>query len=393
MGDKMRMKIAFCIPEIIIGGVECVFIEILDGTIKKLDTDVVVVTQKKIQDKYFQEWFRAHPNIKLYTMYPAAHIFDAAKKYMHVFPLKNIRKIIYSLYKKYKNHRAMRRGIFSDCDLVIDYKNASFAKILRKFPNKKITWIHGSIDFFTSNKMDKYLALYDKVVCLTHSFESDFKLKYPKYANKIVQIYNPINTNRVRQMAKDGETFNGKYFCAVSRLDADKDIKTIIDAFGIFWDKAKQPDVNLVLVGDGSQATALRKYAENKSCGENIIFVGATHNPFGYMRGAIAHILSSYNEGMGMVLVESAACGTINIASNCKNGPAEILMNGDAGLLFTPGDANELAKLMQQVWHNEIDVQKIVKNATDGLDRFSTDKIATQISELFKSVMGNAGVL
>ena len=339
----MRMKIAFCIPEVLIGGVECVFIEILDGTIKKLDADVVVVTQEKIQDKYFQEWFRAHPNIKLYTMYPAAHIFDAAKKYMHVFPLKNIRKIIYSLYKKYKNHRAMRRGIFSDCDLVIDYKNASFAKILQKFPNKKITWIHGSIDFFTSNKMDKYLALYDKVVCLTHSFESDFKLKYPKYANKIVQIYNPINTNRVRQMAKDGETFNGKYFCAVSRLDADKDIKTIIDAFGIFWDKAKQPDVNLVLVGDGPQATALRKYAENKSCGENI--------------------------------------------------PAEILMNGDAGLLFTPGDANELAKLMQQVWHNEIDVQKIVKNATDGLDRFSADKIATQISELFKSVMGNAGVL
>ena len=36
---------------------------------------------------------------------------------------------------------------------------------------------------------------------------------------------------------------------------------------------------------------------------------------------------------------------------------------------------------------------KIVKNATDGLDRFSADKIATQISELFKSVMGNAGVL
>lgn len=389
----MRMKIAFCIPEIIIGGVECVFVEILDGTIKKLDADVVVVTQKKIQDKYFQEWFRAHPNIKLYTMYPAAHIFDAAKKYMHVFPLKNIRKIIYSLYKKYKNHRAMRRGIFSDCDLVIDYKNASFAKILQKFPNKKITWIHGSIDFFTSNKMDKYLALYDKVVCLTHSFESDFKLKYPKYANKIVQIYNPINTNRVRQMAIHGAKFNGKYFCAVSRLDADKDIKTIIDAFNFFWAGEKCPNVNLVLVGDGTDAQKLRQYAQTLPCAKQIIFTGATHNPFGYMRGAIAHILSSYNEGMGMVLVESAACGTINIASNCKNGPAEILMNGDAGLLFTPGDANELASKMRQVWRKEIDTKKITDVATDELARFSTDKIATQISELFKSVMGNAGVL
>ena len=393
MGDKMRMKIAFCIPEIIIGGVECVFIEILDGTIKKLDADVVVVTQKKIQDKYFQEWFRAHPNIKLYTMYPAAHIFDAAKKYMHVFPLKNIRKIIYSLYKKYKNHRAMRRGIFSDCDLVIDYKNASFAKILQKFPNKKITWIHGSIDFFTSNKMDKYLALYDKVVCLTHSFESDFKLKYPKYANKIVQIYNPINTHQVRQLAKCGAKFNGKYFCAVSRLDADKDIKTIIDAFNFFWAGEKCPNVNLVLVGDGTDAQKLRQYAQTLPCAKQIIFTGATYNPYGYMRGAIAHILSSYNEGMGMVLLESAACGTINIASNCKNGPAEILMNGDAGLLFTPGDANELASKMRQVWRKEIDTKKITDVATDELTRFSTDKIATQISELFKSVMGNAGVL
>lgn len=389
----MRMKIAFCIPEIIIGGVECVFIEILDGTIKKLDADVVVVTQKKIQDKYFQEWFRAHPNIKLYTMYPAAHIFDAAKKYMHVFPLKNIRKIIYSLYKKYKNHRAMRRGIFSDCDLVIDYKNASFAKILQKFPNKKITWIHGSIDFFTSNKMDKYLALYDKVVCLTHSFESDFKLKYPKYANKIVQIYNPINTHQVRQLAKCGAKFNGKYFCAVSRLDADKDIKTIIDAFNFFWAGEKCPNVNLVLVGDGTDAQKLRQYAQTLPCAKQIIFTGATYNPYGYMRGAIAHILSSYNEGMGMVLLESAACGTINIASNCKNGPAEILMNGDAGLLFTPGDANELASKMRQVWRKEIDTKKITDVATDELTRFSTDKIATQISELFKSVMGNAGVL
>lgn len=377
-----KLKIAFCIPNMIIGGVESVFIKTLDEMLARGDAEISVFMQTKLREPFYIDWFARHPNVKLTILYPAGHIFEGAQKYMRIFPLSNIRKIAYSLYKKYQNSRVRRHGIFADCDVLIDYKNFSFAKILHNLPQPKIGWFHGSINYFDKNGFARHVPAYDRIVCLSDSFLNDFRAMYPQYTKRIVRIYNPIDTHQIKFLAEQSACGAGKYFCAVSRLDTDKDIRTIIDAFAKFWKWENHPDVNLILVGYGSQAKSLREYAAGLECAGNIIFTGAVPIPFGYMRGAIAHILSSYNEGLGMVLLESAAVGTLNISSDCKNGPAEILMNGRAGLLFAPGDGNALARHMQNVYTGAASCADMVRTAEIGLKRFSTSTVALEISNL-----------
>ncbi len=379
-----QIKIAFCIPNMILGGVENVFVQTLTDISSQENVKIKVIMQTKLSEPLYQEWFKRNENIEVVILYPLGNAFENLKRFMPFFPLSNIRKIIYSLYKKIKNRSAINKGLFSDCDLIIDYKNFSFYKILKLIQKPKITWVHGSINFFNENNFKKRLPYYDKVVCLTKSFMKDFKKQNPEFSQKIVQIYNPLNSDNIKKLSEQNQNIKDKYFCAVSRLDYDKDIITIIKAFNDFWITENKPDVKLVLIGDGKQYKELKQVSTSMEAKNQIIFTGALNIPFGYMKGSLAHILSSYDEGMGMVILESCACGTLNLASNCKNGPAEILMNGKAGLLFKPGDTKELSNMMRLVWHEKIPREKLIQNATSGLKRFSCEKISKDIFNLIK---------
>ena len=47
-------------------------------------------------------------------------------------------------------------------------------------------------------------------------------------------------------------------------------------------------------------------------------------------------------EDPGFVMIRSALCNCFIISSNCKNGPKEFLLNGDAGLIFESNKNEEL---------------------------------------------------
>ena len=70
--------------------------------------------------------------------------------------------------------------------------------------------------------------------------------------------------------------------------------------------------------------------------------MGFSENIFSYMKMADAFILSSLWEDPGFVIIEAAFCNLFVISSNCKNGPREFLMNGEAGLLYEKNTKNKL---------------------------------------------------
>ncbi|MCM1294133.1 MAG: glycosyltransferase [Muribaculaceae bacterium] len=274
--------------------------------------------------------------------------------------------------------------IFVNTDVFIDYKNMEFSRELAMTDRPKIAWCHGSINFFNNEKLIKKLPMYDKLVCLTDSFVSDFKTKYPQYADRIVRIYNPIDCDAIRRTSETQKKIDGKYFVVVSRLDCDKDIETVIHAFDKFWTTENEPDIRLIIVGGGSKAKHLQSIANKLPSASNIMFTGPIPQPFGYMRDAIANILSSYNEGLPTVLIEAMAVGTLNISSDCPNGPAEILLNSDAGLLFAPGDTEKLSQIMSDIWNGRIDTKEKITVATCSLSRFNANNIINEIYNLIQ---------
>ena len=376
-----KIKIAFCVRDMKIGGVESVMIRTMDMLLKIKNIEIVVITYSKIKEQVYLDWFAEHPEVKVYTLYPSRWF---GTDLSHFFLFRIFQHFGRDIYRWYRRTFVGLANI-KDVNLFIDYYNFSFNSEFKKISKPKIVWWHSSIDNFINGKYIRYMNNYNKMVTLTDGFVDEFKSLYPEYSNKIIRIYNPIDIERAIQKSKSIPIPDGKYFCCVSRLYADKDIPTVLYAFDKFWNDNGKPDVSLYIIGDGSFRMRYEQLAASLSSSDNIIFTGALANPFGYMRGAMANILSSHSEGFAIVLTEASAVDTLNIASDCRNGPREILYDGKGGLLFTPGNADELAKCMDMVFNKKVPINQMKKIAYEGLNRFDSKVIFNQIIKLIKS--------
>jgi glycosyltransferase involved in cell wall biosynthesis len=59
-------------------------------------------------------------------------------------------------------------------------------------------------------------------------------------------------------------------------------------------------------------------------------------------------------------------------------------MNGEAGLLFRPGDADALAEHMSAIWTDRELREKLVRNASRSLDRFSAETVIPRLKSLLE---------
>jgi glycosyltransferase involved in cell wall biosynthesis len=373
-----KIHVAFCLRDMQLGGVESVLIRTLDELKKHKNINISVITYVNIHENIYKKYFEQNKNIKLYSLYPCSWL---GTKLPHFFLWRIFIHLLRDIYRNVKRLFVSRK--LKNIDVFIDYHDFGFANELKHIKGaKKIAWFHSSLKVFIERGFYKNFEHYDNVVVLTDECANDLKKMYPQFVDKIVRIYNPIDIKSIKEKANGKNKIKGKYFCSVARLTPDKDIKTLLKGFDLFWQSNKKPDVKLVIVGDGNKAEEYKKYANDLKSNKQIMFVGAQKNPFAYMNGALANVLSSYAEGFGLVLVENAIVGTINISSNCKYGPREILLDGRGGLLFEPGKAEQLAKCMSDVYNGKVNIKKMVQESTKALNRFDSKTIIKEIISL-----------
>ncbi|MBR2482922.1 MAG: glycosyltransferase [Alphaproteobacteria bacterium] len=360
-----KQRIVFCMNQIVMGGIEKILLQYLSELRDKYD--ITVLSRHKVSDKYFLDYFTSN----------GIHLIDDIsvhpEKHIHFFLWKILLKPIRILTRKRNNYQY----ILNKFDIIIDFCNFSFEPELRNINKTKIAWCHGSILFFNRNNLIQKLSSYDKLVCLSDNFLNAFIDIYPEHKNKIVRLYNPLNITEIQHAAKKQTPPNEKYFIHVSRLDgADKDLITVIKAFDLFY--KKNQDVKLYIVGDGVQKEHLEQLAANNP---NIVFCGRIDEPYYLISGALALILSSsttIGEGLPVVLTEAQILQTLAISSNVPSGPSEILLNGDAGILFPPKDYETLSKILLDVVENPKKYENQIKNATKNLYRFDVRNIDLQ---------------
>jgi glycosyltransferase involved in cell wall biosynthesis len=377
---KKKTRVAFCMRDMQLGGAEAVLVRTLEGLMKRGDLDISIVSYVDITESIYKNWLAQHFEIKHVVLYPCSWLGTKLKRFFLVRIFQHLLRDVY---------RFGRRALFNDSvwqnyDVIVDYYDFGFHQELKKVQKQKIAWWHSSINKFVSGAKNytKYLESYDKFVALTDGFVDDFKKQWTQFADKILRVYNPLNVADIVSRAESGDVFPGNYFVSVARLSADKDVVTVLHAFDKFYLDNNNPAARLVLVG-GGDIDKYRKIADKCIASKNIVFLGAQSNPFGYMRGALANILSSYSEGLPTVLLESIAVKTLNIASDCKNGPREILLDGKAGLLYVPGDVDGLAQHMSDVWQNKTPTKRMIDTASKSLDRFDVKNIVAQVLDLF----------
>jgi len=92
-------------------------------------------------------------------------------------------------------------------------------------------------------------------------------------------------------------------------------------------------------------------------------------------------------ETFGLVIIEAFSCGLPVIASRLGT-MAEIIDDGHTGLLFTPGDANDLAAKVQWAWSHPKEMVEMGKAARKEYEeKYTAEKNYAMLMEIYQKVI------
>ncbi|MEW6042631.1 MAG: glycosyltransferase, partial [Elusimicrobiota bacterium] len=139
--------------------------------------------------------------------------------------------------------------------------------------------------------------------------------------------------------------------------------------------KNKDLPFKVLIIGDGEDRTFLEKMSKDFDLEGIVYFLGYKKNPYKYYAISNLFVLTSDFEGFANVIIEAMACGLPVIATDCPSGPAEILENGEWGILVQRGDYITLANEILHVLQDEEFSKELRNKALKRVKDFECKKI------------------
>ena len=160
----------------------------------------------------------------------------------------------------------------------------------------------------------------------------------------------------------------GNYCVFVGRLSPEKGVESLLRAWRIWGADAPE----LRLVGDGP----LRNRLVEVTSGLPVRFLGQISSLDAQAQIANARLLilpSECFEGFGLVVSEAFAFGTPVAVSNIGPLPS-IVRHGVNGVIFEPGDAPSLQKIVRKVWKTPGELERLSLGARESFQQEYTEE-------------------
>jgi glycosyltransferase involved in cell wall biosynthesis len=261
---------------------------------------------------------------------------------------------------------------------VIQATVARFALSMGKIP--LVIWKHSGV-FMKSSflyKITKRLLFprANAVVALTDG-DVPFSLNKNTYV-----IRNPIpsaclNENELPQREKIA--------LFVGRLVPQKSIHHLLKAWSMALEKLN--GWKLVIVGGGELKGNLTDLAAKLKLKESVVFAGETDSVTKYYKTASFFVMSSMNEGLPVVLIESLVYGLPAISYDCPFGPREIITDGVNGVLVKNGDIKALSETIVKLASDDGYRLNLAAGTEGSVDKFSLDEVAAAWDKLFSDLL------
>jgi glycosyltransferase involved in cell wall biosynthesis len=136
----------------------------------------------------------------------------------------------------------------------------------------------------------------------------------------------------------------------VGRLSEEKGLRFLIEAIALL-NEANIPS-RLLLIGEGALRSQLERYTEEKYLKKQILFTGFQNQIDKWLPAIDVFVLPSMTEGTPIALLEAMAHGLPAVASSVGGIPS-IIRSGQNGILTQPGNPNEIAKAICDLYKNE----------------------------------------
>lgn len=173
----------------------------------------------------------------------------------------------------------------------------------------------------------------------------------------------------------------------IGRLAAVKGLPVLFEALAKV--REVQPDVVLRLAGDGPDRGALGAQAEALGIRDNVEFLGYQNQEqiAGLLRDSHVFVMSSFAEGVPVVLMEAMAAGVPVIATHIAGIP-ELVEDGVCGYLTPPGDAEALAQRIDELLRDGALRQRLAEAARRKVEEeFNIDREGAWLLEIMEQAL------
>jgi glycosyltransferase involved in cell wall biosynthesis len=129
----------------------------------------------------------------------------------------------------------------------------------------------------------------------------------------------------------------------------------------------------LFVLGEGPLRAELEQRAKDRGISNDVCFFGFDKNPFKYMAKSRLLMHASRAEGLPGALIQTMACGTPVVSTDCDFGPREVITSsGRDGFLSPVGDARSLAEHALRLLGDDVLRDHVGRAAKVSAARFTT---------------------
>jgi glycosyltransferase involved in cell wall biosynthesis len=162
-----------------------------------------------------------------------------------------------------------------------------------------------------------------------------------------------------------------------------KDHPTLLAAFAEL--AARYPNLYLLLLGTGEFRTDLEAATRSRPHHERVRFMGPRTDARRLLGLMDAYVHPARGEGFGRAIVEAMLAKLPVVAANTGSLP-EILLGGEVGMLFRPGDAADLVAKVETLMR-DADLRGHIADVgrASCLERFSPQRFADALTDLFEA--------
>jgi glycosyltransferase involved in cell wall biosynthesis len=228
----------------------------------------------------------------------------------------------------------------------------------------------------------------DAVVALSEGVREELVEDCALDPGHTVTIHNPVDVASITAATKAVKDSiqevpcDGSLIVGCGRLHRQKGFDLLIEAFADLDDTKAR----LVILGEGPEREALETLARSRGVAGRVLMPGFESHPEKWLAQATLFVLPSRWEGFGHVLVEALAAGVPVVSAWAPHGPADILNDGEAGLMVPTGNVAALGAAIDRLLIDKGLRERLAEAGHKMAQRFSLPVIAGRYGDLIEDV-------
>ena len=228
----------------------------------------------------------------------------------------------------------------------------------------------------------EYYPRFDAVAVLTQRDREEYGRLLPGV--RLLRI-----PNAVHSMDQEPSDHTNKIVLAAGRLFPQKGFDMLIPAFAKVSER--HPDWQLRIFGTGERRQQLRDLIEEHHLYNHVFLMGHTQQLDDELAKASVYVLSSRFEGLPMVMIEAMAHALPVVSFDCPTGPADVLTDGQEGLLVPPKDVDALAEALCRLLDDRDLRDRMGEAALKTAHDYAPEAVHPQWEHLFTELLAARG--